>query len=61
MTRTKRLIELDSQLLARCQELMEETSVDRVVEAALRHVADGGPSAVEIGAARRLAATGDTS
>lgn len=61
MTHTKRLVELDSQLLARCQELMEEASIERVVEAALRHVADGGPTAVEIGAARRLAAKADTS
>lgn len=53
MTHTKRLIEFDRQLLTRCQELMEETSVDRVVEAALRHVVEGGPSAVEIGNARR--------
>lgn len=53
MTRTKRLIEFDRQLLTCCQNLMDETSVDRVVEAALRHVVEGGPSLVEIGNARR--------
>jgi hypothetical protein len=44
---------MDRQLLELAQELMEQESVDRVVEAALRHVAEGGPNAVEIGRANR--------